>query len=157
MLVMQSTYVRIANSGDTKRIEELLYRAFQEYESLYTPEAFQGTTRLKGGRVWVAVEDDHLIGTISAVPQEKGLYISSMAVEPSARRKGIGSVLLHHVESFAIGHGFAQLFLTTTSFLTGAIRLYERFGFHRGAEEPYDLHGTPIFTMFKPLSLEFVP
>lgn len=155
MLVMQSTYVRIGNDGDTKRIEELLHRAFQEYESLYTVEAFQATTRFVRGRVWVAVDEDQIVGVISAIPQEQGLYIYSMAVEPSERRKGIGSVLLHHVESFAIGRGFGQLFLSTPPFLTGAIQLYERFGFHRGAEEPLDLHGTPIFTMSKPLSLAF--
>jgi ribosomal protein S18 acetylase RimI-like enzyme len=157
VLVMQSTYVRIANDGDTRLIEALLHRAFQEFESLYTDEAFQATTRLKSGRVWVAVDANQLVGVTSAVPQEKGLYICSMAVEPTERRKGIASVLLHHVESFAIGRGFRQLFLSTTPFLTGAIRLYERFGFQRCAEEPQYLHGTPIFTMFKPLSLAFTP
>ncbi len=44
-----------------------------------------------------------------------------------------------------------RLFLSTTPFLTHAIRLYEHAGFQRNAEGSPDLFGTPLFTMVKPL------
>ncbi len=56
---------------------------------------------------------------------------------------------MSHVENVASEHGFRRLFLSTTPFLTSAIRLYERWGFQRSDEGPHDLHGTPLFTMVK--------
>jgi len=60
-------------------------------------------------------------------------------------------MLLRQVESFASAHGYKRLLLSTTRFLTRAIRLYEHFGFRRSSDEPTDLFGTPLFTMIKPL------
>jgi hypothetical protein len=54
------------------------------------------------------------------------------------------------VEAFAVGRSARRLSLTTTPFLTDAIRLYEQAGFSRTAE-PLDLHGTPLFGMVKEL------
>jgi hypothetical protein len=54
------------------------------------------------------------------------------------------------VEAFAVGRSALRLSLTTTPFLTDAIRLYEQAGFSRTAE-PLDLHGTPLFGMVKEL------
>jgi len=92
-----------------------------------------------------------MVGTISAVPKKEALYVRSMAVDPAARGFGIGRNLLEHAERFAVGNRFKLLLLSTTPFLTQAIQLYERFGFHRSDEGPQDLFGTPLFTMVKVL------
>jgi len=72
-------------------------------------------------------------------------------VLPVARGQGIAMQLLEEVESFAIANQHARLFLSTTPFLTSAIRLYERFGFQRNDKGPDDLFETPLFTMVKQL------
>ena len=74
-----------------------------------------------------------------------------MAVLPAARGQRVGELLLKQVEDFAIAHGCRRLFLSTTPFLSRAIRLYERFGFRRTEEGPGDLFGTPLYTMEKML------
>jgi ribosomal protein S18 acetylase RimI-like enzyme len=74
-----------------------------------------------------------------------------MAVLPRARGKKIGWSLLKAVEHFARRQNCRRMFLSTTPFLHRAIRLYERFGFRRGAEGPHELFGTPLFTMVKRL------
>jgi len=149
--------IRLAEPTDLASIASVLRESFLEFKSSYTDEAFAATTprseelrrRMDEGPVWVALQDETVVGTVSAVPDGRALYIRSMAVLPRARGHGIGELLLHHVENFAYEWGFKRLFLSTTPFLTSAIRLYERFGFRRSSGGPKDLFGTPLFTMVK--------
>jgi ribosomal protein S18 acetylase RimI-like enzyme len=136
-----------------------LHRSFVEYESAYTKEAFAATIstpeqlreRMNEGPVWVAVQSGIIVGTVSGVAKGEALYIRGMAVDPAARGGGVGRALLRRAEEFAVQSGFKSLLLSTTPFLSGAIRLYENFGFHRSRLEPHDLFGTPLFTMVKNL------
>lgn len=73
---------------------------------------------------------------------------------PAARGLGIGRLLLHEAESFAIECGARRLFLSTTPFLSRAIQLYSGFGFRPAVDGPADLFGTPLFTMEKLLEQE---
>lgn len=149
--------IRRAEFRDASAIALLLAEAFTEYQPLYTSSGYEATvitsqqvmTRVKEGSVWIAVLDELVVGTISVVPKGESLYIRGMAVLPSARGKGIGQLLLTHVEKFAASQSFSRLFLSTTPFLDRAIRLYEAFGFRQTDEGPHDLFGTPLFTMEK--------
>jgi GNAT superfamily N-acetyltransferase len=70
-------------------------------------------------------------------------------VLPSARGSGIAAQMLEVVEERASREGCGSVFLSTTPFLSGAIRLYEGSGFRRTEEGPHNLSGTPLFTMEK--------
>jgi GNAT superfamily N-acetyltransferase len=152
-------FVRNAFMDEAASIASVLYQAFVEFEPLYTPAAFSATTptsdqiqkRWSEGPVWVVGEGSQLVGTISTVPKGEGLYIRSMAVLPSHRGRGIGHILLQAVEHLANKQALRRMFLSTTPFLMGAIRLYERFGFQRTDDGPHELFGTPLFSMVKPL------
>jgi ribosomal protein S18 acetylase RimI-like enzyme len=151
--------IRLATAADAEAIALVLSRAFCEYESSYTPEAFAATIltpheikeRMNDGPAWVALENGVIVGTVSLVLKNEEVYIRSMAVSPSARGKGIGRKLLDRTEAFAISNRCKRLFLSTTPFLSRAINLYERFGFRRNHEGPANLFGTPLFTMSKSL------
>jgi GNAT superfamily N-acetyltransferase len=144
---------------DASRIASLLHRSFVEYESAYTPEAFAATicapelirARMNEGPLWVAEQNGIIVGTVSVVPRGEALYIRGMAVDKAARGSGTGRALLKRAEEFAIAGGFKSLLLSTTPFLSSAIRLYENYGFQRTIDGPHDLFGTPLFTMVKPL------
>lgn len=152
-----SVRIRMAAPDDAVSIASVLYESFVEYESLYTPEGFAATTpaieqiqnRIKEGPVWVAIRDHTIIGTVAAVPQAGALYIRSMAILPTERGLRIGESLLKQIESFAAERGCKRLFLSTTPFLSRAIRLYEHYGFRPSNEGPHDLFGTPLLTMEK--------
>jgi GNAT superfamily N-acetyltransferase len=92
-----------------------------------------------------------IVGTGSAIQKDESLYIRGMAVHPAVRSSGIGKFLLRTIEEFALASGYKRLLLTTTPFLTAAIRLYEGFGFERTTDGPHDLFGTPLFAMTKAL------
>jgi GNAT superfamily N-acetyltransferase len=149
----------MALADDASSIASVLYQSFIEYKSSYTPEGFAATTptdeqiqsRMMEGPVWVALCDDAIAGTASAVPKGASLYIRGMAVLPTARGHGIGELLLEQIESFAVARNYKRLFLSTTPFLSRAIVRYERFGFRRNGEGPDDLFGTPLLTMEKAL------
>ena len=156
---LSNTLIRRAVVDEAAIIARVLYQAFVEFEAQYTAAAFAATTptsdqireRWSDGPVWVAVQGNQIIGTIAAVPKSEGLYIRSMAVLSSHRGNGIGQLLLQAVEKFAIARDIQRMFLSTTPFLAGAIRLYERFGFHRTNASPHKLFGTLLFDMVKQL------
>jgi ribosomal protein S18 acetylase RimI-like enzyme len=137
----------------------VLRQAFAEFESQYTEAAFEATLpvageirgRLDEGPAWVALCGDQIVGTVAAVVKVGGTYIRSMAIAPDVRGQGLATRLLDHVERFAREQHAPCLFLSTTPFLTDAIRLYERHGFQRTADGPHALLGTPLFTMKKVL------
>lgn len=154
---MPEIHIRMAAPEDAPSIAAVLHDSFVEYKSLYTEEAFAATApagaqvrnRMTEGPVWVVLHRNSIVGTISAVPKEQGLYIRGMAILPAARGCGIGKLLLGQIESYASEHGFKRLFLSTTPFLNRAIQLYERYGFKRSGEGPDNLFGTRLFTMEK--------
>lgn len=154
---MSNIKIQLAVADDAPSIASVLRQSFAEYKSSYTDEGFAATTptgeqiqqRMSEGPVWVAVQDEVISGTVSAVSHDEALYIRGMAALPAARGQGIGELLLNYVESFARAEGYAMLSLSTTPFLHRAIRLYERAGFRRHDEGPHDLFGTPLFTMVK--------
>jgi ribosomal protein S18 acetylase RimI-like enzyme len=151
-------HVQLASPDDAGRIAAVLLAAFRDLEPLYTPAGFRATTppadeivrRLAEGPTWIALENQEVVGTVSAVAREDEIYVRSMAVVPSARGRGIASHLLDAVKVFAVSRSARRLTLTTTPFLTGAIRLYEQAGFYRTAAA-LDLHGTPLFAMVREL------
>ncbi len=156
---MSEILIRRATPEDAEAISGVLHQAFAEYESLYTSQAFRVTTsapaenleRMREGPVWVALLDDALVATASAVVTAKGCYIRGMAASPAARGHRIGWALLETIEHFAQHERLPRLYLTTTPFLDRAIALYERYGFCCIDDGPSDLFGTPLFTMVKTL------
>jgi GNAT superfamily N-acetyltransferase len=139
----------------------VLHEAFVEFKPLYTDGGFAATTpnpeqilrRMREGPVWVAIGEATrnrvLLGTVAALIKAESVYVRGMAVLPSARGSGAGTALLRHVEDWAIAQACPRLLLSTTPFLSSAIRLYERYGFRRTGEGPHELLGTPLFTMEK--------
>jgi len=152
--------LRRAHPGDETAISAVLLDGFREYSPQYTRQGFAATTpapsevlrRIEEGPVWLAVIQSEVVGTVSAVLRANDvLYIRGMAVLPHARGLRIGNRLFELIEAYAKEHRCTRLILSTTPFLSRAIRLYESLGFVRTGEGPHDLHGTPLFTMEKTL------
>src|SRR5262249_31725558 len=105
--------VRRARQRDAAAIELLIRQSFREHEPAYTPEAFDLATprkheienRIREWAVWVAVDANVIVGTISTHSEGSALQIRSMAVHPSMRGQGIGKLLLARVEDFSSANG----------------------------------------------------
>lgn len=78
-------------------------------------------------------------------------YLASIAVDPAARGRGIGSALLDFVEARYRG-SHRHLFLLVSSFNRDARRLYERRGYRQVGEIPdYIVAGHSEYIMHKRL------
>lgn len=152
----QGAVLRKARSTDARSISALLRLAFQEFEPLYTPEAFLATVqpesgilkRMEEGPVWVAEDAEGIIGTVSAVRAESAIMIRGMAVDPRARGLKIGKAFLDLTETFAHEAGLDRMSLYTTGFLLSAIRLYQSSGFAFTGRN-VSPHGTELLQMMK--------
>jgi GNAT superfamily N-acetyltransferase len=152
--------IRTAGPADAAAIAAVLFASFVEYEALYTAEGFAATAlneeqvrvRLRAGPVWLALRGAMVVGTVAGMIKECSAYMRGMAVLPEARGCRVGGRLVEQVEDWAAGEGCGRVFLSTTPFLSAAIRLYERLGFRRTEDGAHDLFGTPLFTMEKNIS-----
>jgi ribosomal protein S18 acetylase RimI-like enzyme len=154
---MNNVIIQNASIADAPCISKVLLDSFIQFKSFYTPEAFAATTvsaeevlkRMEEGNVWVAVKDEHIIGTVAVVKQGNDLYIRGMAVLPEARGLQIGWKFLEHIQQYAVENNFKSLLLSTTPYLPSAIHLYKKFGFEQIGEVDNSFYGTLIFTMKK--------
>ena len=105
--------IRLAIPEEAGAIASVLRQAFVEYVHAYAPDAFDATTptahqireRWSEGPVWVTVQATEIVGTVSAVPKDGATHIRSMAILPASRGLGIGRLLLHQIEQFALEQG----------------------------------------------------
>ena len=61
--------------------------------------------------------------------EERRVYVSEVYVDQRLRGQGFGTQLLEVAEAEARDRGIPALYIHTEASNTGAIRLYERFGF----------------------------
>ena len=84
----------------------------------------------RGGEIFFAVEEKAVLGTCAAVRHSgEVVEIAKLAVEPSARRRGIGRLLVQTVIDYARRIGARKLWLVSSTRLESALRLYESMGF----------------------------
>lgn len=89
---------------------------------------------------FVAVSGSRVVGFAAATLLRDGLEnrceLDTLAVDPLARRQGMGAMLVQGVCGWAGSQGGAHLGLEVRAANTAAIRLYERLGFRREGVRP---------------------
>ena len=104
--------------------------------------------RAKISRVFVAVEDGNVLGSVSLemdlrmpelgrewppLPPEEA-HVRTLGVAPSAKRRGAGRRLMEHCVQYARDHGKSVITLHTGEQNIAAQHLYESMGFKRMAD-----------------------
>lgn len=94
-------------------------------------------------RCWIAELDGRAAGAVFCMRgDEPGTAkLRVLIVEPSARGRGIGAMLVDACVGFARDTGYHRMNLWTVSLLAGARRLYQRAGFVLDTEEPVHMFG----------------
>lgn len=100
--------VQRAQAGDAALLQQLVVRAFSEYEGRLDPPS--GATRetvpsiagkLRDGGAFVCRQGEVAVGCVFFEPMEDHLYIGRLAVPPEHRKRGIGDLLLDAAERHA--------------------------------------------------------
>ena len=87
---------------------------------------------------WIAEEDGRAVGCLGIYRHnDADAEVCRVAVDRDFRRLGVASHLMDHAESFCRGAGYSWVVLRTASFLTAAIRMYERRGYQLTAQEGF--------------------
>jgi ribosomal protein S18 acetylase RimI-like enzyme len=124
------------------------YRAsgYTEADSPYAAKLADGATRAREAELWVAVDGDAVLGTVTMAPpsspwaQVAGpteLEFRMLAVSEEARGRGVGEALTRAVVDRATELGLTGVVLSSSTQMTTAHRIYERLGFHRTPDKDW--------------------
>jgi ribosomal protein S18 acetylase RimI-like enzyme len=84
----------------------------------------------KGGKIFFAVDDDTVIGTVSLLKVSNEEYeLAKMAVTETHQHVGIGKMLMAHCIDEAKKMNAKKLTLVSNTKLDAAIHVYRKYGF----------------------------
>jgi GNAT superfamily N-acetyltransferase len=104
---------------------------------------------------WIAELDGRRAGSIFCLASDAPGVASlrALIVDPGARRRGIGRLLIDRCVEFARAAGYRRIELGTTSDLAGARRLYDAAGFRLVDETREPRFGTTVTSQRMELGL----
>jgi len=136
--------IRRANIYDAKRISYLIQKSTQKNPNNYSPEQLKTwknyntpskiRKQIEERTTFCAFKNNRLIGTISL----KENIIMGFYMSFGYRNKGLGSLLLKHMENYAISQKIKTLVLDSTP---SAVNFYTQRGFEPKNEILVTLNG----------------
>jgi GNAT superfamily N-acetyltransferase len=104
---------------------------------------------------WIAELDGRRAGSIFciAAAEPEVAWLRALIVDPSARRRGIGSLLIERCLEFAREAGYVRIELGTTADLVDARRLYDGAGFRLVDERQEGRFGSTVTSQRMALEL----
>jgi putative acetyltransferase len=90
----------------------------------------QGMIIDQGGFIWLAKEDDSIIGSAAIIKENNNIFeLAKMAVDDKYKGRGISKLLIETCINKARAIGATKLELFSNHQLTTALGLYEKYGF----------------------------
>ena len=91
----------------------------------------QSYVQRRGSNFWVAELDGRTVGCIGAYRRDdEEAEIRRLAVDRTARRRGVASILLDRAEEFCRDAGYARAIVWTANHMGAAIAFLKRRGYH---------------------------
>lgn len=106
----------------------------------YVARLRDAAARDREAELWVAVDDDRLLGTVTYCPPGSAWRelardgegeFRMLAVSPGSQGRGVGAALVSLCDRRAVAHGASALVLSSLAAMRTAHRLYERHGYTR--------------------------
>jgi ribosomal protein S18 acetylase RimI-like enzyme len=133
---------RRAGSADAAVIRSITRQAYSKWTGLIgrepLPMTFDYDALVLKHRIELALLAGDVAGLIVLVELPGHFLIENLAVAPDCQRLGVGSALLVHAESAAIGAGLREMRLYTNQKFAANISYYQKRGFSVTGEEPFN-------------------
>jgi ribosomal protein S18 acetylase RimI-like enzyme len=129
MHVVENFRIRAAEPSDLGFVRDLGHQAFSEFSPNAAREVVAMASR---GQTFIAEERSLRVGFVVVdLPREGVSHISALAVQRSARGRGVGQRLLAWAEQAGRADGARELALVTADGNLAALDLFLRSGFRR--------------------------
>ena len=134
MIGAASLSIRVFDAADTDAVIALWLEAFPEYKDASRPQrnphlSIANKLATQPELFFVAVKDGGIVGTVMAGYDGHRGWLYSLAVEAAARRLGIGTLLVRHVEAALTARGCPKVNLQVLSAKADVQAFYESLGY----------------------------
>ncbi len=140
--------VRAEELEEVGRLTKEVYvgDGFMAADDAYVLELVDTTRRTREAEVWVAVEGDAVLGSVTFCPvgsayREIGRdgegEFRMLAVSPAARGRGVGRALVELCLRRSRELGYAGVRMSSMDRMISAHRVYERLGFTRAPQDDW--------------------
>jgi GNAT superfamily N-acetyltransferase len=147
--------VREAGPGDYETIRDVLDSAYRQFASVapatifepYMANILDVEARTRTGQLLVAEQAGQILGTVTFYEDATAqgfawppgwAYVRALGVDPAARGRGIGRLLMEACVDWARRAGAPVLCLHTAELMVAAVALYENMGFRRALAFDFD-------------------
>jgi GNAT superfamily N-acetyltransferase len=148
--------VREAEAAEHRAVRGVLEAAYRQFDAVLPPAAFERYladlldlgARSDASRLLVAEQAGRIVGTVTFFEDARNegdlgwpagwAGLRALGVDPAARGRGIGRVLMEACRDRARAAGATVLCLHTAEFMTAAVALYEAMGFRRVPSFDFD-------------------
>jgi N-acetylglutamate synthase-like GNAT family acetyltransferase len=141
-----------AEPAEAAAIAALIQRAFAPYRGRLQPEpsALRETADsirsiLETDSILVARRGRTVIGCVAVQRRAEMAYVQRLAVDPSARRGGLGRALMDEAERLARGQGFRRLCVETRLALGENRAFFRTLGFVECAQRSHPGFAHPTY------------
>lgn len=133
---------RRARLADVVALEDLAQRAYSLYaprmDRLPAPMTADYTAAVRTHQVWVAEEDDRVVGMLVLVPEGNAMLLENLAVHPDAQGRGLGRDLLTLADREAARQRMREIRLYANEVMTENLAYYPRHGYTETARAEQD-------------------
>ena len=140
-----ATAIRRASPGDAAAAAEITRAAYRPYVERIgrepAPMAADFDALIDDGDVWVATDQERVVGVLVLRLRDAVLLLESVAVDPACQGRGIGRSLITHAERAARDAGLGAVDLYTNAQMTENLRMYPSLGYEvvdRRREDGFD-------------------
>jgi ribosomal protein S18 acetylase RimI-like enzyme len=136
--------IRPATAADTDAVRSCVRDAYAHYVPRIgrepAPMKADYAALIESGEVWVATEEERVVGVLVLRARPTSLLLENVAVRPERQGRSIGRVLIAFAEQHAHELGLPEITLYTHGRMTENIRMYRKLGYvetERRAEAGY--------------------
>lgn len=125
--------IRVAEPADVGAVSACVQAAYAIYVDRIgrapAPMSADYDALVAAREVWVACEDETIVGVLVLRPGRDSLLLENVAVSPTSQGRGIGRALIGFAEGHASELGLPAVGLYTNELMTENLSLYPALGY----------------------------